>query len=204
MTFNIQHQEKYSRGELLLRTFFGWLYIGIPHGFLLGFVGIWSAILTFIAFWSILFTGRYPQSFYEFQVKYLRWYTRVYATMMNFIDGYPAFGTSVPNDEKVQVEIQYPEKLGRGLVLLKIFFGWLYCAFPHVIIWYFRMLASFFLMFIAWWIVLFTGNYPANSHKFNVGTMRWMFRVYLYLYLMTDEYPPFSGKTDDELNAPVS
>ncbi|EAY30425.1 hypothetical protein [Microscilla marina] len=34
MKLYVQHQQEYSRGELLLRTFFGWLYIGIPYFFL--------------------------------------------------------------------------------------------------------------------------------------------------------------------------
>ena len=61
MKLTIKHQEKYSRGELLLRTIFGALYIYLPHGFILMFVGLWGGILQFVAFWVILFTGRYPQ-----------------------------------------------------------------------------------------------------------------------------------------------
>jgi len=49
-------------------------------------------------------------------------------------------------------------------------------------------------MFLAWWVVLFTGKYPENWHAFIVGTMRWSMRVTLYMANMTDEYPPFSGK----------
>ena len=40
MKLTIEHQESYSRGELLLRTFFGWLYIVIPHLFILLFVSL--------------------------------------------------------------------------------------------------------------------------------------------------------------------
>jgi hypothetical protein len=49
-------------------------------------------------------------------------------------------------------------------------------------------------VFIAWWVVLFTGKYPETWHAFNVGTFRWITRVQLYMGFMTDEYPPFSGK----------
>ncbi|MFC2155921.1 hypothetical protein ACFLRB_05480 [Acidobacteriota bacterium] len=62
MKLTIKHQESYSRGELLLRTFFGWIYIVIPHDFALWLVGIWAGILSFLAWWVILFTGKYPQS----------------------------------------------------------------------------------------------------------------------------------------------
>ena len=94
MKLTIQHQERYSRGELLLRTLFGWIYILIPHVFILMFVSLWGAILQFAAFWVILFTGRYPQSMFEFQVGLMKWSLRVNARMYNVSDGYPAFGSA--------------------------------------------------------------------------------------------------------------
>ena len=98
MKLTIQHQESYSRGELLLRTFFGWIYIIIPHAFILLFVSLWGAILQFVAFWVILFTGRYPQSMFEFQVGLMKWNLRVSARLYNISDGYPAFGLERPCD----------------------------------------------------------------------------------------------------------
>jgi len=57
MKIGIRHQESYSRGELLLRTFFGAFYIAIPHFLVLIFLFIGSAIINFITFWAILITG---------------------------------------------------------------------------------------------------------------------------------------------------
>ena len=48
MIFKILHQEKYSRGELILRTLLGAIYIGIPHGVVLFFVGIWFNVKWFV------------------------------------------------------------------------------------------------------------------------------------------------------------
>jgi hypothetical protein len=193
MKFTITHQESYSRLELLLRTFFGWLYMAIPHGFLLMFLGIWSAILTFIAFWVILFTGRYPESMFEYQVGYNRWGLRLRARMMNLADGYPAFGINA-QDDKVTFELPYPEKLSRGLLLLRIFFGWIYVGIPHGFLLFFRGIATLVIMFLAWWVVLFTGKYPESFHLFVIGLVRWETRVSLYMTFMTDDYPPFTGK----------
>lgn len=194
MHFNIKHEESFSRGQLLLRSFFGIFYIIIPHTFVLFFVGIWSSILTFISFWSILFTGRYPQSFYEFQVGLLRWRLRVNAAMFNLSDEYPSFGVATPSNENTVFELPYPENLSRGTALIKFLFGGIYCALPHVFVWYFRYIATSVLSFLAWWAVLFTGKYPQSWHEFNVGTLRWMVRVGIYLSFMGDDYPPFSGK----------
>ena len=193
--YEIDHQVEYSRGELLLRTFFGAIYIVFPHSIILMILGIWSSILTFIAFWSILFTGRYPESMFEYQENLLRWQTRLNAVTLNLSDGYPAFGLNADHPG-VEVEIPYPEELSRGEVLLKALFGWLYVGIPHGIILIFRLLITQILVFVAWWVVLFTGEYPRGIHEFNVGTLRWAFRANLYLQLMTDRYPPFSGAPD--------
>lgn len=195
MILEITNQERYSRGELLLRLFFGWLYIALPHFFVLMFISIASQVITFIAFWVILFTGSYPESMFNFQVKVHHWSLRVNARLLNLADGYPAFGFDV-DDPHVKLIIPYPERLSRGHLLLKVFFGWLYCALPHIFVLLFRLIATEILVFIAFWVVLFTGEYPQGMHRFVVGTMRWSMRVNLYLGLMTDDYPPFSGQPD--------
>lgn len=198
MILEIKHQESYSRGELLLRAIFGFFYIALPHTFILMFVQIYASILQFIAFWVILFTGRYPESFFEVQVQFLRWSLRVNARLWNLCDGYPAFGMNA-QDEDTKFEVLYPENISRGLVLLRVFFGAFYVILPHGFILIFRSYGSMFLMFLAFWVVLFTGNYPESWHRFNVGTLRWSTRVNLYMMYLTDKYPPFSGKSDEEL-----
>ena len=193
MKLTITHQEKYSRGELLLRTFFGWLYIAIPHGFLLVFIGIWSAILTFATFWIVLFTAQFPERIFNFQLGMSRWMLRLEAALMNLADGYPAFYAS-GKSETVSLEVPRPQKVSRGLVLLRLFLGVIYVGIPHVFCLWFRLIGTGVLMFLAWWAVLFTGKYPARWHAFNVGTYRWYVRVMLYIGYFTDEYPRFSGK----------
>ena len=193
MKLTINHQESYSRGELLLRTFLGYFYLLLPHAFALMFIGIWGGILRFISWWIILFTGRYPQSFFEFQVGLLRWNLRLNARIMNLADGYPAFGVNA-TDEHTSLEVEYPESLSRGILLLKSFFGAFYVALPHGFILYFRFIWGMILGFLGFWSILFTGRYPESWHTFNVETIRWSTRVSLYLSFMTDDYPPFSGK----------
>jgi hypothetical protein len=193
MKLTINHQESYSRGELLLRTFFGFLYIAIPHFFIWFFVGIWAGILMFVAWWVVLFTAVYPRGMFEFQVKCMNWFLRLQSSLMNLVDGYPAIGPNGKSDS-VTLEVEYPEKLSRGLLLLRTFFGFLYVSIPHGFCLMFRGWASAIIAFLAWWVVLFTGKYPGSWHAFNVGTYRWSTRVQLYLEFLTDQYPPFSGK----------
>ena len=196
MRFDIIRQEKYSRGQLLLRTFFGVFYIALPHMVVLAILGIWSQIIVLIAFFSILITGVYPRSMYEFQVKFLRWYMRVNARLLNLLDGYPKFGLNA-EDPNVVLEVEYPEHLSVGDLLLKVFFGWLYVLIPHIIGLFIRLLVTEIVIVIAWFAVLFTGKYPEGLHRFVVGTLRWGLRLEMYQFLlMTDKYPPLHGRPE--------
>jgi hypothetical protein len=193
ITYDILYQEKFSRVELLMRSFFGWLYILIPHGFLLAFVFLAAFFLGVVAFFAVLFTGTYPANLFEFQLRALRWNARVEARIMHLCDGLPAFGMKA-SDPRVVLDIPYPERLGQGHLLLRVLFGWFYCLIPHGFVLAFRSLATLVLAFLAWWSVLFTGKYPASWHAFNVGTLRWNYRVSAYILFLSDTYPPFSGK----------
>lgn len=193
MNLSIKLQESYSRGELLLRSFLGAFYIVLPHMFVLMFAALWGAILHVVSFWIVLFTGKYPQSFFDYRLGLFRWSLRLNATLNNLVDGYPAFGIS-SKSEDVVLEAENPESISRGLLLIRMFFGIFYCIFPHMFILMFRNLWASILSFIAFWIVLFTGKYPSSTHEFIVENYRWSTRVNLYMSFMTDDYPPFNGK----------
>lgn len=93
-----------------------------------------------------------------------------------------------------KLKVDYPEKLSRGILLLKVFFGWLYVGIPHGIMLWLYGIAVCVVTFIAFWAILFTGKYPKRMFDFVVGYMRWGLRVSAYMNFLTDEYPPFSGK----------
>lgn len=193
MKLSIALQVSHSRLELILRTLFGALYIALPHAFILFFLSIWGGVLSFIAFWMILFSGRYPEHIFEYQVQLIRWRIRVYARIYNLADDYPAFGLSAI-DERVTFEVPYPEKVSRLLLLIRIFFGVIYVILPHAFILFFRVIWGSVLSILAWFSVLFTKKFPESWHEFLVGTLRWETRVGLYMSFMTDTYPPFSAK----------
>ncbi len=89
--FTIDYPEKLSRLTLLLKTFFGWLYVLIPHGIILCLYGIALIFTTIIAWFAILFTGKYPRGLFDFAVGYQRWSNRVNAYMLLLTDAYPPF-----------------------------------------------------------------------------------------------------------------
>lgn len=200
MKISIRHQETYSRGELLIRTFFGWLYIIIPHVFVLMFVAIAALFVNFISFWAILILGRFPKGMWEFLMNYLRWNLRLSARMQNLSDGYPAFGLSA-SDENTSIEMAYPESSSRLITLARTFLGIFYVLIPHGICLMILGIAGIFARFLAWWIVLFTGEYPKGLHDFSVGIIRWNFKVNAYIFNLTDEYPPFSLSEPNQISS---
>lgn len=203
LTFEIKHQESYSRGELLLRSLLGWLYILIPHMLLLLFYSLWVNIVAFISWFIILFTGKTPDFYYNTMLGYNRWSIRLTARLWNLSDGYPSFG---PNGADEHTIVDFPHiHVGRGQLLLRSFLGWAYVGIPHGICLQVRTIGSLFVQIGAWWVVLFTGKYPESWHNFNVGTLRWQTRVVLYLSLLYPTYPIFAGKRDqpEEEDKPI-
>jgi hypothetical protein len=192
LTLTIERQDSYSRGELLLRSILGPIYILIPHIFVLGLVSIAASVVGFLAFWAILFTGSYPEGFYNFLLGSLRWQNRLSATLYQLVDGYPVFGFI--DAENVKTECPRPASVSRGSLLLRAILGIIYVGIPHGVALGVRQIGSSVLVFLAFWVVLFTGEYPERWHAFNVGSLRWNARLSAYLLWMTGEYPPFSGQ----------
>ena len=72
-TLEVEYPEKLSRGLVVLKALFGWLYVGIPHGIILTLYEIAVAVVLFIGFWAVLFTGKFPKGMYDFVVGFYRW-----------------------------------------------------------------------------------------------------------------------------------
>ncbi len=186
-----------------------WLLV-IPHLVVLFFLWVAFAVLTVVALVVIVVTGRYPRGIFDFNVGVLRWSWRVgyYSYEALGTDRNPPFALHDVPGYPAHLEVAYPERLSRGLVLVK----WWLLAIPHYLV-----LALFLgggwtaasgtdgdwdaaypsgglvglLVLIAAVVLLFTGRYLRSVFDLVLGMDRWALRVAAYVALMTDEYPPF-------------
>ena len=187
---------------------FKWL-LAIPHFIVLFFLWVGFVLSTVVAGVAILFTGRYPRRIFDFNVGVLRWSWRVgfYTYSALGTDKYPPFSLADEPDYPARLNVAYPDRLSRGLVLVK----WWLLAIPQYLV-----VAIFtggawsawsgdgdgvlyataggligILVLFAGLALLFTGRYPRSLYDIVVGLNRWVFRVVAYAGLMTDTYPPF-------------
>ena len=181
-----------------------WL-LAIPHFVVLTFLWIAFVVLSVVAFVAILIIGRYPRPIFEFNVGVLRWSWRVsYYTYGSLgTDHYPPFSLAERPDYPAHLHVAYPERLSRGLVLVK----WWLLAIPHYLVigvflgggWYLTSGQQWqgggglilLMVLIAAVVLLFTGRYPQPIFDLVLGMNRWVLRVAAYASLMTDDYPPF-------------
>jgi hypothetical protein len=207
VTLKVEFPKKLSR----LTTFFR-LFMLIPQYFVFLFVSIAAWVIMFLSWWAILFTGRYPRVFFDFVTWWVRWGARLTGYAYLLTDKYPPFSGREEAGYPIVLGVKAPGELSRLTTFFRLPLipmpnfslakGWeiqwqpsagMPMTIPHVIVLYFINIASFVILFLAWWAILFTGKYPRVFFDFITWWFRWEMRVYAYSYLLTDKYPPFTG-----------
>jgi len=187
VTFKADYVEKRSR----LTTFFRGL-LAIPHLIAVLFYIFAAEIVTFIAWFALLFTGRYPQGMYDFVAGALRYGTRVCGYVFLLTDEYPPFSGDAATRYPVDLNIGPPKaEYSRLKVLFRIIL-----MIPVYIIAYAMQIVFEVGALLAWFAIVVLGRQPKGLQDMIVLGMSYHQRAYGYFFLLTEDWPPFTDETE--------
>jgi hypothetical protein len=155
-----------------------------PRGGSPGLLGAAAYFLAVVNWVSVVFTGSLVPGIREFALFYLRWRARATAYQALLIDPYPPFSDApYPTGIDVTEPSGPRDRLSIAFRLLLVI--------PHLLALFFVLCAWLVISIIAWFAILFTGQYPSRLYAIAAGALQWLLRVEAYLLLLVDAYPPF-------------
>lgn len=150
-----------------------------------GVLGAVAVVVAMIAWFAIVFTGRYPTGLWKLAAFYLAWRVRAVAYLTMLRDEYPPFGDG---EYPATLDLPFPHgDRDRVTVAFR-----LVLAIPHFLIVWLLGIAWALGTIVVWFAILLTGRMPPALYEFGTGVLRWNTRLEAYVLLLRDEYPPFS------------
>jgi hypothetical protein len=175
-------------GRNRLTSFFRGI-VSIPWFFVAAIYGFVAEIASVIAWFAIVFTGRYPEGIYNFNAGYLRMYSRVYSFAHLMNDQWPPFGGEDSPDYPVRIGVPPPlDQYSRLKTGLRLIIG-----IPVLLLMWVQSLILSVCALIAWFAILFTGKLPEGLFNPMRSALAYLTRgTGYYILLLTEDYPPFS------------
>jgi uncharacterized protein DUF4389 len=174
-------------GRNRLTTFFRYL-VSIPWLIVATVYGWVAEIAAVIAWFAIVFTGRYPEGIYNFNAGYLRMYSRTYSFLHLMADEWPAFSGEEDPGYRVRVGVAPPldsySRLKTGLRLI--------IGIPVMLLMIVQSVILYVCVIIAWFAILFTGKLPEGLFNPMRSALAYLTRATGYFLLLTEDWPPFS------------
>ena len=183
VSFEADYEEKRSR----LTTFFR-SWVSLPWLFVAGFYGLAANIAVFIAWFALLFTGRYPQGLYDFVAGYIRMASRSNGFAYLLTDEWPPFNGEENPAYPIRVDIAAPKP---QYSRLKVFFRYI-IGIPVMFLVFIQAIILGVCYFIGWIAAVITGKMPEGLFNPIRSAMAYLVRAGAYFSLMTEDWPPFS------------
>jgi hypothetical protein len=175
-------------GRNRLTTFFRYI-VAIPWEIVAYLYGIVASFAALIAWFAIVFTGRYPEGIYNFNAGYLRMSSRVNSFYNLLTDEFPPFGGEEAPDYPVRIGVPPPlDKYSRLKAGLRFLIG-----IPVLLLGIVQAIILTVCLIISWFAILFTGRHPEGLFNPMRAAVAYLTRANGYYYLLlTEDYPPFS------------
>jgi hypothetical protein len=174
-------------GRNRLTTFFRYL-VSIPWQIVVALYGIVAEIAAVIAWFAIVFTGRYPEGLYNFNVGFLRMASRVNGFNYLLTDEWPPFNGEENPQYPIRVGVAAPlDQYSRLKTGLRLIFG-----IPVYLLAIVQSLILSVCTLIAWFVILFTGRLGEGLFNPMRSASAYLTRAGAYFLLITEDWPPFS------------
>jgi hypothetical protein len=174
-------------GRNRLTSFFRYI-VAIPWLIVASIYGFIAEIVAVIAWFAIVFTGKYPEGLYNFNAGYLRMVTRVNGFEYLLTDGWPPFGGEDAADYPIRVGVPAPlDEYNRFKTGLRLIIG-----IPVYLLAIVQAIILSVCAVIAWFVILFTGKLPEGLFNPIRSASAYLTRAGGYFLLITEDYPPFS------------
>jgi hypothetical protein len=174
-------------GRSRLKTFFRGLLV-IPWHIVVTLYSIAATVAVVIAWFAIVFTGRYPEGLYNFNAGFLRMATRVNGFYYLLNDEWPPFGGEEAPGYPVRVGVPPPlDKYSRLKTGFRLIVG-----IPVMILAWIWSIILAVVAIIAWFAILFTARLPQGLFEPMRNASAYLARASGYFLLLTEDWPPFS------------
>jgi hypothetical protein len=174
-------------GRHRLTSFFRYI-VAIPWLIVAYVYGIVAEIVAIIAWFAIVFTGKYPEGLYNFNAGYLRMTSRTNSFLYLLTDEFPPFGGEEGAGYPVRIGVPTPlgeySRLKTGLRLI--------IGIPVMLLAFVQGIILYVVSIIAWFAILFTGKLGEGLFNPLRSAMAYLVRATGYFLLITEDWPPFS------------
>jgi hypothetical protein len=167
-----------------MTTFFRSL-LAIPHFFFAAVYGLAFYVVYIVAWFALMFTGRWPAGLYEFAGGFLRYITRLTAYLYLGVDEYPPFNGAPDDTYPVRVHVAPPLA---SYSRLKVFFRSLY-AILAIVIRYALSIVISVVALLSWFAIVFTGRQPEGLQNALTFALSYTTRADGLIFLITETYP---------------
>jgi len=176
-----------GEGRNRLTAFFRYI-VSIPWLIVAYLYGIVAEICAIIAWFALVFTGRYPEGLYNFNSGYLRMSSRVNSFNYLLTDEWPPFDGSDNPGYPVRIGVAEPlDAYSRAKVFFRLIIG-----IPVMLLAVVQSLILGVCTLITWFAILFTGKHPQGLFDPMRSAMAYLTRATSYFLLLTEDWPPFS------------
>jgi hypothetical protein len=174
-------------GRNRLTTFFRYI-VSIPWLIVAAVYGFVAEIAAVIAWFAIVFTGKYPEGIYNFNAGYLRMISRVNGFQYLLTDEWPPFGGDEGPQYPVRVGVAPPlDQYSRMKTLFRLIVG-----IPVYLLAIVQAIILTVCALIAWFAILFTGKLSEGLFNPMRSASAYLTRATAYFLLITEDWPPFS------------